>query len=1355
MKGIRNRYLLLGASALAFALLPSSIHFDSVAADGPVTEAKHATVYANDLTYVGGEGATWNSTTNEVRVSGAGRGFEYQHPSNALIKATYVHDTYSSSHWAGWLYILIRAQDDDASPTNAFVNRGYEIRWRGGGTTSFYKDGTLIDAVLAGAGSYSYGGTFKTEFSTIDLSDGSVQVTFKVNDVTVVDYNDATDPILSGNRYASYTDQHSYSVLGDGLQLATPYISKIGAPQTSVNFPLTSFEDGKAVTSASGAAGTGWSGVALDYLASGQTGYRVKATPKQLAGNIHFGIGWKNGPHDHNRPDITGEWGWSTVGYLLSWDRWGTLTLTKGDSSLATTSGPAFVVDEQHEFSIAQSDFEDGSTRITVRLDGALKINHWDTPSSENEPIPCPKAGLGTSQSELVQTAPIWSFWTQAEFDFSETEEPIAKSLVKTELGEPTYTGEQTIGANGDVSSLADGTILWPTKIQNAQVSFDLLPDENNGYLSLLLGYEGSTPLGPDDEGWTKKGYEVKIGQNGTISLAKAGSILVEGTPIIPFSLSVGTSYRIKASLVEDEDAGLIKVFIDDALVISYFDTTPLDSGEYKFGIVSNGYKGSALAADIDVPEIVCPETVVVGAAQTLSYEDPQSGDVVTYSIDLVKSTATGQIDGDSIVATSEGNLYVYCVVNGISGQSKKIVCENPSVTITGLPENYIIGSETAIKAVAGLSDERELSSITYEIAEGTESASIDSQGNVTVTGVGLIRVQATVEDINGFEFVSTAEIGSFVAKPVISLTDTSAMKVGQERDLSVEINAPIPEGDGFLLEVTGGADCLSLEGNKATALKEGSSTIQVTFAAGKPYETGETFVIDIVGSKIISLPSGPLFVGDNNGFVKAGLSNGDDGNVVTYYVENGTGKAEINEETGEIHYIAAGTVSVYAIVDGIATEKAALVINPRVTLGNALSMVVGGERNLGYHANCELPDEEVDLRYEVVSGADLVEIDTATGDIKALAIGIVSIRVHISGETFSATSPVVAMSIENPLVVLESPVRDMFVGQDQTILATLGNGEIKNQEKTLNVIEGMELVEVDGMTMHAIGAGKVRIYVSINGVAGLAHEFVVVPNKAMIVAGNMQLNDTQTLDCVFPGQDFTPDSIVYELVDTDPEVATLEGNLLTTGNKTGEIRIKVTVNGSLADTLLIHAESSVVILGVEEGADYQIGSSIELGYFDADDTGETPVYSVISGNAHIVLDGDKALLLIDGEGDVVIEVTVNGISSRRVTIKGVKPQEPEPEPSSSSSEEPVVSSSSVESSSTAEPSSTSSNSSAEPSASSSSAASSSSEGGQPQGETNVAVIVGITLASVVGVGALASGTVFTIKAIKARRPKE
>jgi hypothetical protein len=384
--------LALGAFAAAGLGIAtaSAINSFEVRADDP-TPVEHADLYSNECVYRGGEGATWNPSTNEVTVPSAGTGFEYDAPTNASIKATYTHHGYADSHWAGWLNIAMRATDSDVTPTNGFTNSGYSLAWRGDGTTLFYKNGVQKDVVAAGAGVYQWGGSYQTEFSTINLSDGSVHVKFKVGETVVVDWIDNDSPILEGTVYASWTDQHNYSVLGCDIIPET--VKNLSAP-IAHNAASIVYEE---ISCAGGA-----SGVSYGYEAGGSQGWTAPFRVNEAAGGTVFSIGAKEAVISKETPC-----------YFVEMDQWSNLTLGRGDSEtpVALVNGVKsnFVVGEIVNVSFRMTDYKNGDTCVTFWYDGAIKFNYWDKKTVENTPVQCnPETG---THEELMTYGNIWTGW--------------------------------------------------------------------------------------------------------------------------------------------------------------------------------------------------------------------------------------------------------------------------------------------------------------------------------------------------------------------------------------------------------------------------------------------------------------------------------------------------------------------------------------------------------------------------------------------------------------------------------------------------------------------------------------------------------------------------------------------------------------------------------------------------------------------------------------------------------------------------------------------------------------------------------------------------------------------------------
>ena len=402
----------------------SATNSSEVKADEPVvTEAEHPTLYINELVYRGGESATWNSSNNQVALGGGGRGFEYDAPTNAVIKATYVQ---SSASWAAWSYIHIRATDNDNKPNNGFTNKGYWLKWAGDGRIWFYKDGTKISTLGAdSARNYTSGKTFETEFSAIDMSDGSVQVKFVVDGNTLIDYNDAENPILDGTVYAGMTESTNFSVTG--CSLALPSLKSLSRPTihnaSGIVYEEVSF------------AGSG-SGASYHYEARGSQGVSFPFRIDSAGGSGGMAIGAK-------ADVISGQ----TPCYYLGFEQWGTLTLYRGKAespyydTLKTGASISLSPGAKYESTIGMkmTDFGGGDTCVTVWLGGTIIYNCWDKKTEENTPITCnPIDAEGEDAITYVNMWTSWMSWTVVDPDKKAVDDFVATYI--TAPGAEDYT---------------------------------------------------------------------------------------------------------------------------------------------------------------------------------------------------------------------------------------------------------------------------------------------------------------------------------------------------------------------------------------------------------------------------------------------------------------------------------------------------------------------------------------------------------------------------------------------------------------------------------------------------------------------------------------------------------------------------------------------------------------------------------------------------------------------------------------------------------------------------------------------------------------------------------------------------
>jgi len=422
--------LALGAFAAAGLGIAtaSAINSFEVRADDP-TPVEHADLYINECVYSGGEGAGWNSSTNQATVPGGGCGFEYGVPTNAKTKATFTIG--SGASWANWIYVRMRATDADVSPTNGFTNAGYCLEWRGNGEFNFTKNGANKGYVyVSGLAYQNNGGSFSVEFSTIDYSDGSVHVDITINETPVFNYVDDADPILSGTVYAVSGDGPSVSVTGTDLTL--PSLKSLSAP-TAHNAAAIVYEE------VSFAGGSG--GASYHYEARGSQGVSFPFRIDSAGGSGGMAFGAK--------ADVMGG---NTPCYYLSFEQWGSFTLRKGKTEspyytdLASGAGVPLSPEAKYESTIGfrMTDFGGGDTCVTVWLGGSIIYNYWDKKTETNTPIACnPINAEGEDALTYVNLWTDWMSWTVVDPDKKAVDSFVATYIADAAAEDYTKTAEE------------------------------------------------------------------------------------------------------------------------------------------------------------------------------------------------------------------------------------------------------------------------------------------------------------------------------------------------------------------------------------------------------------------------------------------------------------------------------------------------------------------------------------------------------------------------------------------------------------------------------------------------------------------------------------------------------------------------------------------------------------------------------------------------------------------------------------------------------------------------------------------------------------------------------------------------
>ncbi len=1085
--------LLLSVSATSLANL-KSVKADSISQIEKL-QIDELPGYANDSASIIPSGTKSNvmfSVPNGGRI-----GF------NGDFKNTEITSVINFSTVGNTTFIL-RAQGETVLPAGnaGWTNKGYYFRWYGHGQFDFVKNDTVINSATWGPLPAPTANTdYEVKFKAVDNADGTANVSLLINGTAFVDWVDESNPLDAG-WFAICSEGSVFTAKGYGFNQDAINLADVANPITSSNFPATINADGS-ITTGGGNSGAG-------YVFQSTNSYSVKTNfkPNSTAGLLLVTVGaQKTNDKEMNRPSVVDpDWGWSEPGYTISWSANGQRHLYRG-ATLLNYGWDLFSYQPETNYQVEFGYYPVGNETnlIYLIIDDVLKMVLLDRKTDSYTPVK-PNA-IGTPAGLLSYATIITGDCPAIITPFEKTDYE-TKTLITSDLGTPTTIGGAgTFDRNNAVDSFVGGVVagyLEPTT--NQSIKFNANFSTIGTSITFTTRAQGSldTPWGG---GWTNKGYSIYLYANGQIILSKNSLTLCEGWATGGFSFNVNTNYEIEILTVNITDSVVrFSVFVNDVCVANYIDSNNAITEAGVFAVYSSGMNGSLKPSGIKIPSVNVKNSIKVNEEVNLDYlvENKQETDVVSYYVDNKNSTATAQISGNTLKATSSGTLMVYTCVNGIYSDNSEIsVAEQVKAIVTNLP--------------------------TIPLIVGGEKVSVKGE-----------------------------------------LTDSSI----------------------------------------------------------------------IVTSKVFS-------------------------------VENGTGSATINAETGEITAVSAGSVYVFVTINDVKSDGYLITISPKVEVGNTTALAVGAERNLSYSVfnnNIDLPNENIIVTYELISGSEFAELNTNTGVIKAKAIGMVTVRVFVTGQTFQAVSEIVTIPIEAPTVTLHG-VTDMVVGQTITITPKLNEG-LNSTNIQIVIVNGEDLVEINGYNIKAIKEGTLKIKAVYNGYESKTLISVITNLlPTLIVPDNVPNNETVNLSVLFncDSEFYNPTNIVYTIT-KGGELAQINNNVLTTlNNVIGEVTIMASIdNGLYVIEKTINIVNGVALMGVTENQQVFIGTTINLSfiYYGFEDVTSVK-YELIDSNGLATLTeldltnnetllNKKATLKINHTGIIKIKVTINDSVFAITTIKAV-----------------------------------------------------------------------------------------------------
>lgn len=975
-------------------------------------------------------------------------------------------------------------------------------------------------------------------------------------------------------------------------------------------------------------------------------------------------------------------------GYYVRWYNNGQFEFYKNDTSvLGVIWGPIPAISNNVDYNVVFKtvNMSDGSVKILFTINDLVVIDHIDTTD------PILGGGLYAMSTDGNSLSVVGKGLNTPIVNLNDVADPIVSSnfpnaviqdgIITTSDGEDCPLGYSGVG----YSFLASNSYGYKAKVT---------PSSASGRLVFSIGayktnsHEMNRPnissSGVDGWGWDETGYVLYWSANGQRHFARGddNTNLLEYLWNMP-SFVAGQEYEIEYSMTTFGDGSVRILFkLDGVIMLNYLDRaregyTPVQIPSAGAVAPANLYT-NALICSISVSTKIAPVDSTVVDTKTVIYQDMNnattlndsvfdrngavdnfnSGVAVGYNANISNSAIKFNTEFSSIgtgityLLNYQGSLdqtwgggwtklgyAIKLYPNGMVGLIKggNLVCEGWALSNFSLVQetNYLIEIATinlgdAVHIYAKINDVYVLNYL-------------DTKDTITSAGWFAVYSEGFSGNIKPFGVEYPTITADFQGE---TLDINSPVQLSY--NLSNKQDSDVVE---YFIDQEASTATATLQDNVLTATSEGD--IVVYAKVNEIYS--EDLIINVSKSAyaiVTNLPTQPIIVGGEKITIDGKMSDDSEITSKEFSVENITGSATI-DSNGTITAISAGTVKVYVTINGLKSQGDLIYISPKVSIKNASALAVGATiDSLGYQANCELPQENIITVYELVSGQDVVSLDSQTGKVTALKIGTFSVRVIVTGETFQAVSPIVELSVEAPIVVLRN-VKDMFVGQTLTLNAQINEG-ITIESKEIVIVSG-DGIQIDGENITAIKQGTVTIKAVINGYSSDTYKIVILPVIVTIVASDMPIGSTQELNIMF--NDYPDNRIEYTKVEysisSGAKYATLTGNALTSLDKSGQVTLKVVVDDKYTNTITINITPKVIIKGITDGLRIKSGSKIPLEYYVYPGGIEGEItsveYVIVSGKNHAIIKDNT--LIAKTAGSVELKVVVNGVSSQILTI--------------------------------------------------------------------------------------------------------
>lgn len=589
---------------------------------------------------------------------------------------------------------------------------------------------------------------------------------------------------------------------------------------------------------------------------------------------------------------------------------------------------------------------------------------------------------------------------------------------------------------------------------------------------------------------------------------------------------------------------------------------------------------------------------ILQGATQKFVVTSSDQEDVFS----VVWSTSNEQVatvaqDG-TVTAVAEGDVTVTAKIGNVTKTANVKVFTYHYDFASAIALEY---GDTDAKLTVSVDHGKTLD-ISYEYS-AEDIVEIDEEGNITIVGVGTVTV--TIKD--GEATVGTCEI---TVSAVYSADETLQMHVGDEKTWTVTVN---PEGTKFtaVYEVVEGESVVSIDTDgKINALANG--TAKVTATIGETVLTCDVLVnnVNASGSTVLldKDRNNPIDITDGAEYWEQYIANGEVNHK--HYV---TSEEDIITKTSSVDGKYLSDYAAFLAWNGGATSETCNCGHCNKDTQNGGD---GGWTDGGNKAMCvDVKNAIISLNVKLYAGESVIKVYTGgynlVGRVQLKADGVViaeqqfdnrgahnsqlvtfamnvaescNVTIELSmiddyGDAGHSVISLAAVSVSGDVYQLEEGGKRLAPeGQAEIVLKK--NGTALTEGVTCTIIEGQDVVSLEGNVVTAIKMGTAKIAVTADGRTRIynvevGYAYSLNKDEAQLhVGGTHQIAVTSDPEGA---------QITAAYVSENTAVATVDENGLVTAVANGEVIIKVTIDETVLEVKVVVAVANVEYKNVGE----------------------------------------------------------------------------------------------------------------------------------------------------------------------------